>query len=134
MRLQSNHLAGLVCLALASNLAHAERQPVWPQWDEFASRFMQADGRIIDITFDRKSTSEGQSYGLFFALVANRRQQFDLILSWTSDNLAAGQLGEKLPAWLWGLREDGSWGVKDQNAASDADLWIAYALGEAGRL
>lgn len=134
MRLQSNHLAGLVCLALASNLAHAERQPVWPQWDEFASRFMQADGRIIDITFDRKSTSEGQSYGLFFALVANRRQQFDLILSWTSDNLAAGQLGEKLPAWLWGLREDGSWGVKDQNAASDADLWIAYALFEAARL
>ncbi|MDO8595764.1 MAG: cellulose synthase complex periplasmic endoglucanase BcsZ, partial [Sulfuricaulis sp.] len=100
----------------------------------FVSRFMQADGRVIDITFERKSTSEGQSYGLFFALVADQRSQFDTILKWTSGNLAAGQLGDKLPAWLWGLRDDGSWGVKDANSASDADLWIAYSLLEAARL
>jgi endoglucanase len=134
MRLTPNHFAALVCLALTSNLAQAEPATAWPRWDQFSSRFIQPDGRIVDITFDRKSTSEGQSYGLFFALVANRRQQFDLILTWTSDNLAAGQLGDRLPAWLWGLREDGSWGVKDQNAASDADLWMAYALFEAARL
>jgi len=89
---------------------------------------------VIDLTFERKSTSEGQSYGLFFALVANQRAQFDTLLRWTSDNLAAGQLGDRLPAWLWGLRDDGSWGVKDENAASDADLWIAYSLLEAARL
>ncbi len=106
----------------------------WPEWNDFTDRFVQADGRVIDITFERKSTSEGQSYGLFFALVANQQTQFDTILKWTTDNLAAGQLGQKLPAWLWGLRGDGSWGVKDQNAASDADLWIAYTLLEAARL
>ncbi|MEO8225467.1 MAG: cellulose synthase complex periplasmic endoglucanase BcsZ, partial [Gammaproteobacteria bacterium] len=60
--------------------------------------------------------------------------RFDAILRWTSDNLAAGQLGDRLPAWLWGLRDDGSWGVKDGNAASDADLWLAYTLLEATRL
>jgi endoglucanase len=95
---------------------------------------VQADGRVIDLTFDRKSTSEGQSYALFFALVANQRAQFDTLLKWTSDNLAAGQLGDKLPAWLWGQRQDGNWGVKDANSASDADLWIAYSLFEAARL
>lgn len=106
----------------------------WPQWEAFCRRFLQADGRIVDLTFERKSTSEGQSYGLFLALVANDRARFETVRKWTSDNLCAGQLGARLPAWLWGLREDGSWGVKDANSASDADLWIAYSLLEAARL
>jgi endoglucanase len=106
----------------------------WPEWDEFADRFVQGDGRVIDLTFDGKSTSEGQSYGLFFALVANDRDRFDRILRWTSDNLADGQLGRQLPGWHWGKRDDGSWGIKDRNSASDADLWLAYTLLEAARL
>jgi endo-1,4-beta-D-glucanase Y len=89
---------------------------------------------VIDLTFDAKSTSEGQSYGLFFALVADDRAQFDTILEWTSSNLADSQLGEQLPGWLWGRDDDGSWGIRDRNAASDADLWLAYTLMEAGRL
>jgi endoglucanase len=120
--------------AISSVCASADASSDWPEWNDFVGRFVQADGRVIDITFDRKSTSEGQSYGLFFALVADQRAQFDTLLKWTSDNLAAGQLGNKLPAWLWGLRDDGSWGVKDENSASDADLWIAYTLLEAARL
>lgn len=120
--------------SMSSAGASSKSSSEWPEWDVFAERFLQPDGRVVDITFERKSTSEGQSYGLFFALVANQRAQFDTILKWTSDNLAAGQLGDKLPAWLWGLRDDGSWGVKDENSASDADLWIAYALLEAARL
>jgi endoglucanase len=125
---------GILLCALLSTSASVSASSDWPEWSDFVSRFVQADGRVIDITFERKSTSEGQSYGLFFALVANDRARFDSILKWTSDNLAAGQLGKKLPAWLWGLRDDGSWGVKDENAASDADLWIAYSLLEAARL
>ncbi len=124
----------LVTWTLLCTCAAAQAASEWPAWNVFASRFVQADGRVIDLTFERKSTSEGQGYGLFFALVANRRAQFDTVLNWTSDNLAGGQLGERLPAWLWGQRSDGSWGVKDQNSASDADLWIAYSLLEAARL
>ena len=120
--------------ALSSAGASANSSSDWPEWNDFVGRFVQADGRVIDLTFERKSTSEGQSYGLFFALVANQRAQFDTFLRWTSDNLAAGQLGDRLPAWLWGLRADGKWGVKDENSASDADLWIAYTLLEAARL
>lgn len=127
-------VASLALLCSVGSLATTAVASSWPEWDVFSKRFMQADGRIIDLTFDRKSTSESQSYGLFFALVANDRAHFDTILKWSSDNLAAGQLGDKLPAWHWGLREDGSWGVKDGNSASDSDLWFAYTLLEAARL
>jgi endoglucanase len=106
----------------------------WPEWNDFVARFVQSDGRVVDLTFDRKSTSEGQSYAMFFALVAGQRSEFDTLLRWTSDNLASGQLGDRLPGWLWGQRPDNSWGIKDRNSAADGDLWIAYDLLEAARL
>ena len=134
MRLKTIAFPAMLWWAMSSPCALAAPSSDWPEWNEFVGRFVQADGRVIDVTFERKSTSEGQSYGLFFALVANQRTQFDTLLKWTSDNLADGQLGDRLPAWLWGLRDDGSWGVKDRSAASDADLWIAYSLLEAARL
>jgi endoglucanase len=127
-------LRRIVCWTLVGACVSCRAASGWPDWDTFAGRFVQADGRVIDLTFERKTTSEGQAYALFFALVANQQPQFDKLLSWTSDNLAAGQLGDRLPAWLWGLRADGSWGVKDQGPASDADLWLAYTLLEAARL
>ena len=127
-------LRRIVCWTLVGACVSCRAASGWPDWDTFAGRFVQADGRVVDLTFERKTTSEGQAYALFFALVANQQPQFDKLLSWTSDNLAAGQLGDRLPAWLWGLRADGSWGVKDQGPASDADLWLAYTLLEAARL
>lgn len=106
----------------------------WHRWEAFRTHFIQADGRVIDRTDGARSTSEGQAYGLFFALVANEPQTFASILSWTTHNLAQGSLTAHLPAWLWGQRDDGSWGVIDANPATDADLWIAYTLLEASRL
>lgn len=106
----------------------------WSRWDAFYRHFVQDDGRVIDRTDGARSTSESQAYGLFFALVANRPDVFASILSWTSSNLAQGDLTKQLPAWLWGEKDDGSWGVVDPNPASDADLWIAYSLMEASRL
>ncbi|WP_244850976.1 cellulose synthase complex periplasmic endoglucanase BcsZ [Caballeronia sp. SL2Y3] len=109
-------------------------QPSWPRWEAFKSGFVSKDGRVTDVgSADERTVSEGQSYGLFFALVANDRASFDRILHWTEDNLAAGDLTARLPAWLWGRDASGTFGVLDANAASDADLWIAYALLEAGR-
>lgn len=106
----------------------------WPAWEAYARHFIQPDGRVVDITAGGRTTSEGQAYSLFFALVADDRARFDAILRWTRDNLCGGDIGQQLPAWLWGHREDDSWGVIDANAASDADLWLAYTLLEAGRL
>lgn len=109
--------------------------PSWPRWERFKRDFVSADGRVIDVgSPDERTVSEGQAYGLFFALVANDRPAFDALLRWTEDNLAQGDLAARLPAWLWGRAADGAWRVLDANAASDADLWLAYALLEAGRL
>jgi len=122
--------------ALASSCA-------WPDWEHFKQNTLSADGRVIDASTPQQVTvSEGQAYALFFALVANDRATFDRVLNWTQNNLAQGDLTQHLPAWQWGRQEAKdsnkgtapTWGVLDSNPASDADLWIAYTLIEAGRL
>jgi endoglucanase len=106
----------------------------WPEWEQFKSTYIQ-DGRVVDGSDIRQiTTSEGQSYGLFFALVANDPIAFKTLLNWTETNLADGDLTARLPAWLWGEKNFHAFGVLDKNPASDSDLWIAYSLVEAGRL
>lgn len=107
----------------------------WPAWQVLVDSSLSRDGRMIDRSQDdQRSTSEGQSYALFFALVDNDQALFDRILGWTQDNLASGDMGKRLPAWLWGRDDKGSWRVLDSNPASDSDLWLAYSLLEAARL
>jgi endoglucanase len=106
----------------------------WPLWDRYQDHFIQGDGRVVDYERDNLTTSEGQSYAMFFALIANDQPSFEKIFHWTAQNLAEGDLQNNLPAWSWGRKPDGTLGVKDPNSASDADLWIAYDLIQAGRL
>lgn len=128
-------LALWCALAPAAMAANTCPAATWPLWEQFAQRFMQADGRVIDYSVAQQhSTSEGQSYAMFFALVARDRERFDKLWGWSVTNLAGGDAGAQLPAWQWGRRNDGSWGVIDANSASDANLWFAYSLAEAGRL
>ncbi len=118
--------------ALGQTGCRAE-QP-WPLWQNYKARFLDSSGRIVDHTAGDRTTSEGQSYGMFFALVANDRPSFDRMLQWTQDNLAGGDLAARLPAWNWGRSISGEWKTLDTNSASDADLWLAYDCLEAGRL
>jgi endo-1,4-beta-D-glucanase Y len=120
----------LVALLLATPVSALER---WPLWQSYAKAFVD-QGRVIDHQANDKTTSEGEAYGLFFSLVANDRSHFDAILNWTQNNLGGGDLATHLPAWEWGRSGSGEWKVLDANSASDADLWMAYALLEAGRL
>jgi endoglucanase len=106
----------------------------WPFWQRYASGFIDQQGRVIDRSEHDRTTSESQAYGMFFALVADDRPRFDAMLHWTSDNLAHSDLQHNLPAWKWGNAGDGKWQILDPNSASDADLWMAYALLQAGRL
>ncbi|CAM2786662.1 Endoglucanase precursor [Legionella steigerwaltii] len=107
----------------------------WSMWEKFKQYYISIDGRVIDPQLpERKTTSEGQSYGLFFALVAHDQPMFDKLLGWTENNLAAGDLAKQRPAWEWGQNAQKEWGVLDSNSAADSDLWIAYDLLEAGRL
>jgi endoglucanase len=129
--------AGAFIAASAAG-TQAAQQCDWPAYRLFVERVVQADGRVVDRSTDaQQTTSEGQSYAMFFALVANDRATFDRLLGWTRTNLSANQFDAnnlRLPAWQWGRRQDGSFGVMDPNSASDSDLWIAYDLFQAGRL
>lgn len=107
----------------------------WQDWLRFKQQFVSFDGRVIDSSDKRRiTTSEGQSYAMFFALIANDKQLFNTLLNWTERNLARGDLTAYLPSWLWGLNEANDYDVLDSNTASDSNLWIAYTLIEAGRL
>jgi endo-1,4-beta-D-glucanase Y len=107
----------------------------WPLWQNYAKRYVQDDGRMLESSMQpNHSTSEGQSYGMLFALVANDRQRFDKLWSWTAANMMGSDLKARLPGWLWGQGKDGVWQLQDANSASDADLWIVYSLLEAARV
>jgi endoglucanase len=113
---------------------HHDALVTWELWNAYKRGFLDESGRIVDHDEGERTTSEAQAYGLFFALVANDRSAFERILQWTQTNLAAGDLTYNLPAWLWGCDPEGRWRILDRNPASDADLWMAYSLIQAGRL
>lgn len=122
---------GLIPVVCLSSAAKAQ---TWPLWESYARYVVDDQGRVVDRSAQDRTTSEGQAYAMFFALVANDRVRFDRVLRWTEINLAGGDLTQRLPAWSWGRSPDGSWKTLDPNPASDADLWTAYSLLEAGRL
>ena len=120
-------LAALTALSLPAAQA-------WDKWDAFKAANVNEGFRVVDYSDSRRiTTSEGQSYALFFALVAGDKASFEKLLKWTEDNLAAGDITKHKPAWLWGKGASG-WGILDDNNAADSDMWIAYDLLEAGRL
>ena len=119
--------------AAAGGCKPAAMQP-WPLWEKYAAHFIDPSGRVVDPMRGGITTSEGQSYALFFALVDNDRARFDRLLGWTQSNLAGGDLGSHLPGWMWGKAPDGAWKLLDGSSAADSDCWIAYSLIEAGHL
>lgn len=122
--------AALACAFCSASSAMA----AWPVWDEFRNDALD-NGRVVDKSDDRKvTTSEGQSYAMFFALVTNDQVTFDGLAAWTADNLSGGDLTKTLPAWLWGRGRGDKWGILDTNNATDSDMWIAWCFLEAGRL
>lgn len=124
----------LLALLLTMNATGGCKDREWKLWKSYSARFIDAQGRVIDPQGGQRTTSEGEAYAMFFALAANDRVSFDRLLAWTQANLADGSLEHHLPAWLWGRAGDGSWKTLDPNPASDADVWMAYSLIEAGRL
>ena len=130
--------AAAVLCCLASSLTGCRAQQPWPLWESYTQHFIDGQGRVIDRSAPSgskdRTTSEGQAYALFFALVDNDRPHFDKLLDWTEANLAGGDMTLRLPGWVWGKTDSGEWKIKDENPAADADLWMAYTLIQAGRL
>lgn len=99
-RVSSQLIFGSVLMTLATTSFAA-----WDLWDEYKAVHFD-NGRIVDFRDNGPvSTSESQSYGLFFALVAGDREAFDQILDWTIRHLAKGDMRQHSPSWLWGKRQ-----------------------------
>lgn len=129
------HWLPIVCLLLISTaIGIGCRRTSWPLWNSYSARFIDPQGRVFDPNKDQRTTSESQAYAMFFALVANDRPRFDRILAWTEVNLAQGDLTLHLPASNWAKGQDGKWKAQDSNSVSDADVWMASSLLQAGRL
>lgn len=106
-------------------LGGALRQP--EMWAGYKARFVTADGRVVDTANGAISHSEGQGYGMLFAVAANDRAAFDRIWGWTRANLMVRD--DQLLAWRW--EPNARPAVADMNDAADGDILVAWALTEA---
>ncbi|MFC7690590.1 glycosyl hydrolase family 8 [Paeniroseomonas aquatica] len=119
-------LGGLCCAApaAAASTTDLDRQ----EWQAFQARFMAPEGRVVDTGNAGVSHSEGQGWGLLFALRADDRPGFERLLGWTRRALRRPR--DELHAWRY--RPDAAMPVDDLNNATDGDLCIAWALLDAG--
>jgi len=94
------------------------------EWEAFRARFITFDGRVVDTGNNGVSHTEGQGWGLLFAVAFDDQATFERILAWTNANLS--RPNDTLHAWRYipGQAQP----VADLNNATDGDLFIAWAL------
>lgn len=109
----------------------APRQAIDPLFGQWASRFLDASGRVVDSGNKNISHSEGQGYGMLLAACNWDQEAFNRIWRWTRENLSTRDDG--LFSWRWEPQGELIGRVTDKNAASDGDVLIAWALLEAYR-
>ena len=85
------------------------------------ARYARPDGRVVRLDQGGDTVSEGQAYGMLLAEVAGDHTAFGRIWNWTRDHL---QLG----SGLFAFHANAAGKVVNSQAASDADLLIAWAL------
>jgi endoglucanase len=100
-------------------------------WSEYRSRFITADGRVVDKDNDPEGVthSEGQGYGMLLAEAAGDREHLDLLWRWTQSHL---RRPDGLFSWKFAACGAQGGCVADKNNASDGDILIAWALLRAG--
>jgi endo-1,4-beta-D-glucanase Y len=123
-------LAALACSGLAGQARAAGPAAAFrSEWFHFQARFLLPEGRVVDTGNGGVSHSEGQGWGLLFALWADDRPAFERLLGWTRRVLR--RPGDALHAWRF--RPEAALPVDDPNNATDGDICIAWALLEAGQ-
>lgn len=95
-------------------------------WENFKTRFVLPDGRVIDDANGGISHSEGQGYGMLLAAFAGDEATFQRLWAWSETELLVRDDG--LAAWRW--EPDADPHVTDLNNAADGDILIAWALME----
>jgi endoglucanase len=95
-------------------------------WRVYKDTYLEpGTSRTMDLENGAVTTSEGQSYTLLRAVWMDDQQTFADSWQWMKDNL---QRDDALLAWRFGEGPDGSYGVRDQFSATDADVDVAFAL------
>jgi endoglucanase len=97
-------------------------------WRIFRDRFMAPEGRLLDTRNGGISHSEGQGWGMLCAVRTDDRASFELLHGWTMRVLK--RPNDELFSWRFNPRA--AQPVGDANNATDGDLFIAWALLEAG--
>jgi endoglucanase len=100
-------------------------------WGAYKTEYIEPDTyRTLDKQRDYITTSEGQSYTMFRAVLQDDKDTFDKSWKWTKDILKRKE--DNLFSWLFGERKDGTYGVLvdegGYNSATDGDTDIALAL------
>jgi endoglucanase len=126
-------LAGLLAApALAPSLVRAQpaaldpRNALRQRWTSFRDRFLAPEGRVVDTGNQHISHSEGQGWAMLCAARTGDRAAFERLYGWSMRVLK--RPGDELFSWRF---RPGA-GVDDPNNATDGDLFIAWALLEAG--
>ena len=122
-------LAGF-CLACQPDPSKARLERVLTtSWQSYCRHFIKTDGQVIIPEEGGGTISEAQAYALLRAVWANDAAVFNRVYVWTYNHLSRDRAhGDRLLAWRWGRLPDGSWGVVDDNSATDGDLDYALAL------
>ncbi|MGL6260403.1 glycosyl hydrolase family 8 [Vibrio sp. WXL210] len=98
-------------------------------WLRYKQRFVHADGRVVDTGNQNISHSEGQGFGMLFAVAYDDRQAFERLWHWTQDNLR----NETTGLFCWKYNPNVADPIEDRNNASDGDVLIAWALLKASK-
>lgn len=109
---------------LAATGSYASAATADELWEDYKRRFMTSDGRIIDAHDGVASHSEGQGYGMLFAVAFDDQAAFDKLWNWTATTLRRPQ--DALFSWRY--ISNAVPHVPDHNNATDGDLLIAFAL------
>ncbi len=110
----------MICGCTSAKKTNFERA-----WEQYQRGFYDS-GRIVDTGNGNVSHSEGQGYGMLFAVTASDKARFDSIWKWTAGTL---QRADKLFSWRYvPCPQADRTCVDDPNNASDGDLLIAWSL------
>lgn len=97
-------------------------------WQQFKTRYITEDGRVIDSANHNISHSEGQGYGMLMAVMSDDHETFTKLWHWAATSLYRGDLG----LFKWRYEPENSEHTPDPNNATDGDILIAWALLKAG--
>lgn len=113
--------SGLAAAAAGCGGAATAATPQQQAATRFLAKYAQPGGRVVRLDQGGDTVSEGQAYGMLLAEVAGDDAAFRRIWGWTRDHL-------RLRNGLFAFHANAAGKVVSQQAASDADLLIAWAL------